>query len=98
MKAYKLWGQTLVAVRVVSKSGSLPITTQMPNGSRVPHAPISTGEVCAIVTCSSHTKRDTTSCTRLHTVCNRHPPVNDKYECGYLELTITTYRNMTVAV
>ena len=44
MKADEFFWQTLVAVRMVSKSGAPPVAVQMLNGSHVPHAPIITGE------------------------------------------------------
>jgi hypothetical protein len=50
MEADEVFRQTLVAVRVISKSEALPVAVQMPNGSYVPHAPISTREGCIIVT------------------------------------------------
>jgi hypothetical protein len=42
--------KTLVAVRVVSKRGAVPVAAQMLNGSHVPHTPANTGEGRAIVT------------------------------------------------
>ena len=41
MKAYESLGQTFVAVRMVSKNGEFPVTSQMLNSDHVPHAPIS---------------------------------------------------------
>ena len=50
MEADKVFRQTLVTVGMISESKALPVAVQMLNSGYVPHAPISTGEGCIILT------------------------------------------------